>query len=63
MDISLTYHVRRNYRESDPLQNESTVYRHWIGKDVLASTLFQEWDWREEIRDYKNSHLFSFVFW
>lgn len=63
MDISLTYHMRRNYKGSDPLQNECTVCRHWIGEDILSSTLFQEWDWREEIRDYKNSHLFFFIFW
>lgn len=39
MDISLTYHMKRNYKESDPLQNESTVCSHWIGKDILASTV------------------------
>lgn len=61
MDISLIYRVKRNDKESDTLQNESTVCRHWIVKDILASTLFQEWDWREEIRDCKNSN-FSFFF-
>lgn len=62
MDISLTHHVKRNGRKSGTLQNESTVRHHWIGKDILAGTLFQEWDWREEIRDCKNSSLFFFIF-
>ena len=60
MDISLTHHVKRNGRKSGTLQNENTEHHHWIGKDILAGTLFQEWDWREEIRDCKTSNLFLF---